>query len=434
VDIRGDIRQECKDGYWDAPKDGITDPNQVGALEVSKTVAGMESGELTYQQSVQIYNAHCRESVSSGAAVFCNRLNNLLNDEAARIRAKALTDAVKANTESVTQALAGLNNRSLQIVDANKIYEEYCTGAKALQTSVSTCQSLKASIDEQTNLRQEAENASNAISTEKVNSTLANVINNPANIDNARAVYQEYCIGVNALQNPIPQCGALNSEINKIIQLRETAEAETYIIQKNTQIVTATIEALANNSVGLNDARSSYQKYCAGEAAAQTSIPACTALKTNIDEIVRVREAAVAAANASLTVTVTSNNAAVDEALSGLINRTVDINSARSTYQQYCVENAPQTSPATCSELASNITSANLIREDNLANDNIGQLDTNLAGETPLTDEDENQERETRLMDEDTEQETPPLIVNAFVQIEQSIRGFARSIFNFFQN
>ena len=133
----GEGSGHCEGGAWETPQ-------QTETNSINNATSGLDNGDLEYADAVAIYNEHCREDIAAESAEICRSLDQSLKDEANRIRYGGLEDAINENNQIINSAIESvqLNPSGLNNADAQIIYNEYCSGAKFLQASTSSCNTL----------------------------------------------------------------------------------------------------------------------------------------------------------------------------------------------------------------------------------------------------------------------------------------------------
>jgi hypothetical protein len=143
---RGGIRQQCVNGLWDKPDDGIVDPRG-GIDAISAAIGGLDEGEVDYADARETYDKFCRNNIESQSVnEVCDSLEDSLRESAETQRNTALTDAVNSNNDEVSYAIGGLDEGEIDYADALATYNEYCEGSKSQQTSVTVCNALETSL------------------------------------------------------------------------------------------------------------------------------------------------------------------------------------------------------------------------------------------------------------------------------------------------
>ncbi len=368
-DNRGGKRQQCLDGLWDTPDDKITDPNDVASLAIVGAMGGLSSDEIEYAEARAIYDQYCRENVDPSDAESCKSFGNILTQEEQMIRYSALEDQVGSNTEAVSNAIGGLDERTVDFNEARTVYREYCEGAKAQQTSSSACKSLKAELDEISALVAQAENArwtamndAATGNTEAVSNAIGGLDERTVDFNEARTVYREYCEGAKAQMTSGSACNSLKSELDEMEAQRTAAETAKWtalndVVTGNTSQVTEALGGLEDRSVDLSEANTIYREYCEGAKAQQTSSSACKALNESIEEIENLRDQSTLANAEGLNAVVTTNTAGVNYAISALNSGIMTTDAAEDSYERYCTGiNKSYTSGSACESLQLSIT------------------------------------------------------------------------------
>ncbi|MCL4208493.1 hypothetical protein KJZ63_02570 [Patescibacteria group bacterium] len=359
-DNRGGIRQQCVDGLWSHPDDGITDPNDTSSLALVATLKDVAEGDAEYEDARAVYDQYCRSNVDSTDTDRCKSLSNKLTNMEQDIRYTALNDTVVGNTGAVNSALGGLNDRSVDFNEARSVYREYCQGAKAQQTSSSACNSLKSELDEIEALVNQAETAkwtaiNDAVTnnTEQVSYAIGGLDERTMDFNEARSVYREYCQGAKAQQTSSSACNSLKSELDEIEALVNQAETAKWTaindtVVTNTNSVNYAVNAINSGVMDVEAAQISYDQYCVGAAAQKTSSSACQNLQAAINE----EKTSSAAGWNALNERVASNTSTVNTITEGLNSGNIRLEVARENYQRLCVGGgANYTSVSSCQNL-----------------------------------------------------------------------------------
>ncbi len=142
------MRDEANRVRWQALEDKVN----ANTNEVSQTTMALGQSNLDYAQANDVYNSYCNPETAGAnygttSTSACESLTQAMRDEANRVRWQALEEAVAVNNSVVSSAITQISDESSSLENAQRVYDDYCVGSTAQQTSTSMCSRLSARIE-----------------------------------------------------------------------------------------------------------------------------------------------------------------------------------------------------------------------------------------------------------------------------------------------